>query len=59
MRVENEEVTITMSRKLWGDLLIDLDWLAQELDEKLGNTSGLEPGSLQVILELENKGVNH
>lgn len=57
----DEEITITMTRSRWVDLLIDLDWLAQELGERAnddGYNPELEPGSSQVIQELHHKGVN-
>lgn len=56
----DEEITVTMSRKLWVDLLIDLDWMAQELDERRpeeGGMTELEPGSYQLIRELGYVGV--
>lgn len=60
----DEEVTVTMSRKLWVDLLVDLDWAAQELGELAGvpwgmvvASVGLEPGSLTLRELLERQGV--
>lgn len=50
----SEEVTITMSRKLWIDVLIDVDWAAQELDD---SGRELESGTYHLERELNYKGV--
>lgn len=55
----DEEITIKMSRKLWVDVLIDLDVFEQELDAGLfdDDPNELEPGSHQLIRELGYEGV--
>lgn len=53
-----EEITIKMSRKLWVDVLVDLDALEEELNAGLFDAvDELEPGSYQLIRELGYKGV--
>ena len=49
------EITVTATKEEWVDLLIDLDWLAQELDEREyedGIFAKLEAGSLALIESL-------
>lgn len=53
-----EEITITMDRKLWVDVLVDLDAFEEELDAGLFDAvDELEPGSYQLIRELGYRGV--
>lgn len=50
----DEEVTITATLAMWLEVLVDLDWAAQELDE---SGRDLEPGSECFIEMLREKGV--
>ena len=51
---------MTGSLSGWHDLLIDLDWLEQELGERLndrGEPTRLEPGTVLLIEALKRAGI--
>lgn len=57
----SEYVTVRMRVSEWRDLLVDLDWLAQDLDERPHEDytpTKLEPGSLALIELLSSRGVS-
>lgn len=54
----DRQITITMSRSHWTDLMIDLDAWGSELSDGIyDECNDLEPGSVALIELLRQKGV--
>jgi hypothetical protein len=56
----DEEITITMTRRQWCDVACDLEYLEFVLGERKvgsGVSMNLEPGTIQLWAELNDKGV--
>lgn len=53
-----EEITITMSRADWLDLLVDLDAWVDEMSEISDYSGRLEPGTENLRRMLRSKGLS-